>query len=196
MSDKQVLQEGTVVNAFVIYKFIKLLVKPFNETKAFKLGIIDEKGNYLKKQKDLKSSEEREASNIFTRLVWNVKKIFNKIPAVRSKIGTLASALYLVREEAESIGANGDYVLDSITKYLEDNGLDVQQSLLNEAFSSEDDSISEGEYILKEQVDGEDVKITIEETIQPIDHIFKCPVYRISNDEINYTFTQSEIERI
>ena len=42
-----------LVNAFVIYKFIKLLVTPFNKTDAFKLGIIDAKGNYLKKQKDL-----------------------------------------------------------------------------------------------------------------------------------------------
>ena len=44
-----------LVNAFVIYKFIKLLVTPFEKTDAFKLGIIDKDGNYLKKQKDLDS---------------------------------------------------------------------------------------------------------------------------------------------
>ena len=175
----ELLKEGTVVNAFVIYKFVKLLATPFNKTKAFDLGIIDENGKYLKKQKDLKTSEERLSSNIFTRLVWNVKKIFNKIPLVKSQIGTLAGALYLVKEEAESVGADGEYVIEKITEHLEENGLDVKQSLLNEAFSL-DENISAGSYILKEQVDGEDVSIVIEEDTNPIDYLYKCPIYRIN----------------
>ena len=69
-----------LVNAFVIYQFIRLLIKPFDQTDAFKLGIIDKDGNYLKKQGDLKTAEEKKASNIFTRLVWNLKKILNKVP--------------------------------------------------------------------------------------------------------------------
>jgi len=46
-----------LVNAFVIYKFIKLLVTPFNKTDAFKLGIIDAKGNYLKNKKTLRQEK-------------------------------------------------------------------------------------------------------------------------------------------
>ena len=68
-----------LVNAFVIYKFLKLLVLPFEKTEAYKLGIIDKDGNYLKKQGDLKTSQEKLASNIFTRLVWNIKKILEKL---------------------------------------------------------------------------------------------------------------------
>ena len=36
---------GRAIDLFVTYRFIKLLVTPFKDTDAFKLGIIDEKGN-------------------------------------------------------------------------------------------------------------------------------------------------------
>ena len=35
---------GTAIDLFVTYRFIKLLVTPFNKTDAYKLGIIDDKG--------------------------------------------------------------------------------------------------------------------------------------------------------
>ena len=37
------------VDIFLVYQFIKRLATPFNETKAFELGLIDEKGKKLKK---------------------------------------------------------------------------------------------------------------------------------------------------
>ena len=83
-----------LVNAFVIYKFLKLLVLPFDKTKAYKLGIIDKDGNYLKKQKDLKTTEEKLASNIFTRLVFNMRKLLMKFPNGTRTIASLATALY------------------------------------------------------------------------------------------------------
>ena len=43
---------SAIVNTFIIYKFLKLLVTPFNKTDAFKLGIIDKKGKYLKKERE------------------------------------------------------------------------------------------------------------------------------------------------
>ena len=35
------------IDLFVTYRFIKLLTTPFNKTEAFKLGIIDAKGNRI-----------------------------------------------------------------------------------------------------------------------------------------------------
>ena len=42
-----------VFDAFVAYKFVKLLSTPFDKTDAYERGIIDAKGNILKKRKDL-----------------------------------------------------------------------------------------------------------------------------------------------
>ena len=36
---------GRAIDLFVTYRFIKLLVTPFKDTDAYKLGIIDENGN-------------------------------------------------------------------------------------------------------------------------------------------------------
>ena len=39
---------GRAVDLFVTYRFLKLLTTPFKKTDAYKLGIIDEKGNRMK----------------------------------------------------------------------------------------------------------------------------------------------------
>ena len=59
----------------MVYQFIRLLVTPFNKTDAFKQGIIDKDGKYLKKQKDLLTTDEKKASTLFHRLVFNIKKL-------------------------------------------------------------------------------------------------------------------------
>ena len=122
-----------IVDTFIIYKFLKLLITPFNKTDAFKLGIIDKKGNYLKKEKDLVSSEEKRASNIFTRLVWNIKKLLNKVPLGKTTLGSLAAALVLLKEEAEKVGGDGEEIQKAFEEYLiEEYGINIQKEFLNE----------------------------------------------------------------
>ena len=119
-----------LVNAFVIYKFLKLLVLPFEKTKAYQLGIIDKNGKYLKKQKDLKTTEEKLASNIFTRLVWNIKRLLMRFPTGTRTIGTLATALYLIKEEAEKIGADGELIEEAFNEFMINNyGIDYKKEL-------------------------------------------------------------------
>ena len=43
-----------VIDALIAYRVLKLLVTPFNKTKAFEFGIIDAKGKVLlKKSRDI-----------------------------------------------------------------------------------------------------------------------------------------------
>ena len=63
-SRQQNLNEGLLTGAFNLataYFFVKKMATPFKKTKAYKLGIIDDKGNILKKMKELESDEERKA---------------------------------------------------------------------------------------------------------------------------------------
>ena len=62
-----------VIDAVIAYRVLKLLVTPFNRTKAFELGIIDEKGKVLKKSRDIKNAEERNAYTLLIRFVFNLK---------------------------------------------------------------------------------------------------------------------------
>jgi len=125
-----------VFDTFVAYKFIKLLTTPFDETDAYKLGIIDAKGNILKKRKDLINSKDKAAypSNVYT-LVWNLQKILNKVPIVKSRIGKFATALYLLKEES---GAPLDPMLiEAVTMHYGLNKEDLLSELEGKAILME-----------------------------------------------------------
>jgi hypothetical protein len=76
-----------------------MLVQPFEETIAFRLGIIDKNGNEIKKMADLNTTQERDAYTLLHRLVFRIKKIVNKVPIENKKLVSLAAAYSLVREE-------------------------------------------------------------------------------------------------
>jgi len=97
------------------YNFIKRLVTPFDETDAFKLGIIDERG---KKIKDPKTSEEELSFSTFNRLVFNIKKIIERLPGGKTKLASYGAALFLIKE-----GANPKehYTDEEIMQALEEN---------------------------------------------------------------------------
>jgi hypothetical protein len=87
-----------IVDLFLVYQFIRRLATPFNEWEAYKLGIIDENGNILKKRKNLTLARERNAFGVFDLLVLNLKKLLAKIPGGSSRLASYAAALYLIRE--------------------------------------------------------------------------------------------------
>ena len=87
-----------LVDLFLVYSFIRRLATPFKEWEAYKLGIIDENGNVLKKRKDLLTIKERDAFGIFDIMVLNLKKLLAKVPGGSTRIGSYAAALYLIKE--------------------------------------------------------------------------------------------------
>jgi hypothetical protein len=87
-----------IIDLFLVYQFIRRLATPFNEWEAYKLGIIDEKGNVLKKRRDLTTIKDRDAFGIFDVMILNLKKLLAKIPGGSSRIASYAAALYLIRE--------------------------------------------------------------------------------------------------
>ena len=95
---KQMLNEG-VFDLILIYQFIKRLSTPFEEQEAYKLGIIDEKGNRVKSKK-LETKEEKNAYGYLDKLIFNLKKLIEKVPGGKSRLGSFAAALFLIREGA------------------------------------------------------------------------------------------------
>ena len=69
---------STIGNIYFVYQFLKKLVTPFEKTKAFELGIIDEKGKILKRRRDLKTKDEKEAYTLSDTLIWNIKKLLQE----------------------------------------------------------------------------------------------------------------------
>ena len=101
-----------VVDLFLVYSFIKRLATPFEEWDAYKLGIIDERGNILKKRKELRTVKERNAWGKFDVMISKLKRLIEKIPGGRSRLASYAAALYLIKEN-EKISAEGEFITES-----------------------------------------------------------------------------------
>lgn len=90
-----------MIDQLLAFKILMMLVKPFKETRAFELGIVDESGKLLIRPSEFKTSEQKEAYNILTRLVFNLKRIINKTPGGESKLKNIAAAYFLVKENMD-----------------------------------------------------------------------------------------------
>jgi|TARA_R110000744_G_scaffold103948_1_gene199139 hypothetical protein len=92
------------VDLYVIYKLVKAISTPFDETDAFELGIIDGKGKLLRKPK---TAKERDAYDHFDRVVFNLKRIMAKF-GLDKRYATYAGALLLMRESANDYQSSDD----------------------------------------------------------------------------------------
>jgi len=92
---------GRFVDSVITYRILRMLTTDFEDTEAYKLGIIDGKGKELKKMRSLNSVKERDAYTILHRLVFRLKRIINKVPLENKKLLSYAAALSLIRENFE-----------------------------------------------------------------------------------------------
>jgi hypothetical protein len=80
------------------YMFAIILSRPFEDWDAFKLGIIDIKGNILKKAK---TKEEKKSLDAFSNLIRKIKKLLIKyIPD--NKLFQFIIAAYLLKAESKN----------------------------------------------------------------------------------------------
>ena len=134
-----------IVDNLIAYRILKMLVTNFEDTEAFKLGIIDKKGKNLRKTSTLVTTQEREAYTYLHRLVFNMKKIINKIPSGESKLKSLIAALWLVKEQYQS-GSRSTAMLqekfDNIMKLLDNRVSLVEEEILVKKFLDEDGAVA------------------------------------------------------
>lgn len=92
---------GRFVDSLIAYRILTLLVTPFENTEAFKLGIIDKKGKELKTMQQLNTVQQRDAYTLLHRLVYRLKRIIEKVPIENKKIVSLAAAYALIKESLD-----------------------------------------------------------------------------------------------
>ena len=122
---------GKFVDSLITFRILNMLVTPFENTEAFRLGIVDAKGKELKPMRDLNTVEERDAYTLLHRLVFRLKRIINKVPIENKKLVSLAAAYSLVREELN----NGKESMNLEEKFLKrlDEDLSKELQEINEA---------------------------------------------------------------
>ena len=144
---------GRAIDLFVTYRFLRLLTTPFEDTDAFKLGIIDEKGNRIKLPKstkpavELATSEQKNSYTILHKLVFNIKKIFSKVPGLRTKLGTYAAALFLLKDTFKESVDDPDMFEKEFVKYLKENNIKFDDEISEEVIGF-GEILPKGEYVL------------------------------------------------
>ena len=82
-----------IVDTLIVFRILKLLTTKWENFNAYKLGIIDKNGNRIK-TKDVETSEEKNSFDLLHRLVFNLKRIINKIPFGKTAFASYACLLY------------------------------------------------------------------------------------------------------
>ena len=144
---------GRAIDLFVTYRFLRLLTTPFEDTDAFKLGIIDEKGNRIMQKKvkkpaiELVTSEQKSSYTILHKLVFNIKKLFNKVPGLRTKVGTYAAALFLLKDTFKESVDDPDMFEKEFVKFLKENNIELDDEISEDVIGF-GEVLPKGEYVL------------------------------------------------
>ena len=186
---------GRAIDLFVTYRFIKLLVTPFEKTEAFKLGIIDKDGARIRPPRDAKTnirpaieplrrSEEKNSYTILHKLVFNIKKIFAKVPGLRTKLGTYAAALFLLKDTFKEEVEDPDMFEKEFMKYLKEQGYEIDDSISEEVIGF-GEVLPKGEYVLVNDIlNKEEEELTAKKGDKVIAYEDEAPVDTILGVEI------------
>ncbi len=114
-----------LVDTLYTYKFIKILSSKWEDTDAYKQGIVDEDGTILKKLKDLTTESEKSAYTPFHRLVFKLKRMLEKVPGGKSATARYGAAIALIKE------SQMPYLEDALMKYLNEESTNTTGGIDN-----------------------------------------------------------------
>ena len=181
---------GRAVDLFVTYRFLKLLTTPFEKTDAFKLGIIDKDGHRIKLPKsskpavELTTSELKNSYTILHKLIFNIKKLFAKVPGLRTKVGTYAAALFLLKDTFKEHVEDPDMFEKEFMKYLKENNIELDREISEEVIGF-GEVLPKGEYVLKNDIlNKEEEELTAKKGDKVISYDDEPPIDTVLGVEI------------
>ena len=168
-----------VSDTIYAFRFLRLLTTPWEKTGAYEVGLIDKAGKVLRKAE---TTEEKSKYNIFHRLVFNVKRMLNKLPLGQTTIASYLAAFYLIKEKTRATDKQIANALREAT------GFDPLEIELHEStwYMAEDGKMRSGRYTLLNDIampaTGEvfalkNSTVVIKENAVPHGNIFGVNVY-------------------
>lgn len=182
------------------FRFLKLLVTPWEKLEAFKLGIVDKRGRNIKKAKELETNEEKSAYTIFHRLVFNIKRLLQMVPGGKSKFGSFAAALFLIKEHT---GMSEKKIKEMLEKALDS---EFENDITESTWFIKEGYLNPGTYVLtKDMVSpstGEPIaktnsKIIVNDFTAPSDSVWGVNIYEVKHISTNQKLyiTNEDIKR-
>ena len=179
------LKEGLISRAgdiFYAFRFLKLLVTPWEQMGAFKNGIIDKDGKFLKKPQ---FPPQKSTYTIFHKLVFNIKRLLNKIPGGKSKLGSYAAALFLIKEHTNMSEKEIRKIMDRVELDLDWDNLPIQDSTW---FQSVEGNLNPGVYTLTNDISSietgdviakANTRIRVDESTAPYSEFLGCSFFKV-----------------
>ena len=184
---------GRAIDLFVTYRFIKLLVTPFEKQEAYKLGVIDKDGNRIlqpgtNKPTILRTIDEKNSYTVLHKLVFNIKKLFAKVPGLRTKLGSYAAALFLLKDTFKE-DVDPKMWEQEFMKYLKENNFELDNTI-SEEVTLDNGMLPKGVYKLVTDItfDAEDVdspdalegdEVQVFEPVAPTDTVLGVEIFPV-----------------
>ncbi len=188
---------SSLVDTYITFRIIKTLVKPWKEQEAFKLGIIDKDGNRILQPNstqpavELATAQLQNAYTVLHKLVFNIKKIFAKVPGLRTKVGTYAAALFLLKDTFKEHVEDPDVFEKEFMKYLKENDVEFDDSISEEVIGF-GEILPKGEYVLVNDIlnkEEEELsakkgdKVIAYEDEPPVDTVLGVEIFPVIHDK-------------
>ena len=172
-------------DVYYTYRFIRTLTTPWEKTDAYAMGIIDANGKPLKKSSELRTAREKDAYTVFHRMVFNIKRIFSRLPFARSALASYAAAMFLLKENTDM---SEEQMMTALTKVFGEmeNDFDLNESKHWNVIDN--DELAPGTYTLAENAlsptTGEPIaragsRVIVAGGTEPVDWIMGTPVYKV-----------------
>ena len=121
-----------IVDTLIVFRILKMLTTPFNKMQAFKFGFIDKNGTRIKEiedengkkvKNDPVTKKEKSSLTPLHRLVFNLKKIIEKVPFGKTQFASYVTALLLLKEECDLDDEQSEELYEKFYRFLKDNEL-------------------------------------------------------------------------
>lgn len=161
---------ANLVDNVIAIRILHMLITPFVKMDAYKLGVIDERGNILV-QKNKQTYDQKKAFSMLDRIVISLKRLLAKLPGGDNKLKSMIAAYWLIKESYEKE-----------IEIPEDKCIEFITSVINEEFILVEEEILVRKYLMKEEgeavapianVAGEKVSTNI-----PMKPLFKKKMFR------------------
>ena len=169
------------IDTVIVFRILKLLTTKWEDHEAFKEGLIDDKGKRIKSEK-VNTPARKNAYTFLHRLVFNLKRMIEFLPGGKSRLGSYAAALFLIKEHC---GITGTKLDKEVFKYLQESGL--HEEGLMESFVPMNKVQNERTYtlvrpmIMDEEFDAERGDTIIHSGAKSVGKIYGVNVFKMYN---------------
>jgi len=164
------------------FRFVRLLVQKWENTDAFKLGLIDKNGKKLHKPSN---PEEKSAYSYFHRLVYNIKRLIGKIPFGKTALASWATALFLLKEQTGITDLELEEALDGVIDF---NETELKESV--DSWILNKGRLNPGTYTLTQDIMSpitaeyiaiKGTKVVAEDYTPATGFVFETPIYNVKH---------------